>query len=168
LVGLYFSLPKKHVKGFEVYGFKNYISSMNIKNYHIILLLLSLIVGCNSFKSTSNGSSITSKTDQKLDTIKIANDSLNYEIIILEVGFNSWLATQRPRGFYTQNFLENRNRVLVAEYNNRVNEPSRFNNQLYPFRIDYDYQTDYGYEVNYLLYHYFLFFQQKFNQKLAF
>lgn len=141
---------------------------MNIKNYHIILILLALVVGCNSVKSTSTTSSEDPKADQKLDTIKIANDSLDYEIIILEVGFNSWLATQRPRGFYTQNFLENRNRVFVAEYNNRVNEPSRFNNQLYPFRIDYDYQTDYGYEVNYLLYHYFLFFQQRFDQNLAF
>lgn len=141
---------------------------MTIKNYHIILMLLALIVSCNSLKSTSKVTSKPSNTDQQLDTIKIANDSLDYEIIILENGFNSWLATQRPRGFYTQNYLENRNRILVSEYNSRVNQPSRFNNQLYPFRIDYDFQTDYGYEVNYLLYHYFLFFQQKFNQKLVF
>ncbi|MGO2102488.1 MAG: DUF6146 family protein, partial [Psychroflexus halocasei] len=32
--------------------------------------------------------------------------------------------------------------------------------------IDYQPHIDYGYEVNYMLYHYFLFFEQKYNQKL--
>lgn len=141
---------------------------MKFKNYHIILILLALVVGCNSVKSTSNTSSENLKADQKLDTIKIANDSLDYEIIIYENGFNSWLVTQKPKGYYTQNFLENRNRIYVTEYNNRVIDPSRFNSQLYPFRIEYDFRVDYGYDVNYLLYHYFLFFQERFNQKLAF
>lgn len=141
---------------------------MKLRNYHIILILITFVVSCNSIKSPSELNANTSVGNQKLDTIKIANDSLDYELIILEVGFNSWMATQRPRGYYSQIFLENRNRIYVAEYNSRVNEPNRFNNQLYPFRIDYNYRTDYGYEVNYLLYHYFIFFQEKFNQRLAF
>lgn len=141
---------------------------MKLRTYHLILIILGLVVGCNSIQSTSSSTTTQLDSDQKLDTIRIANDSLEYELIILEVGFNAWLATQRPRGFYSQFFLENKNRLFVAEYNSRVIEPSRFNNQLYPFRIDYDYRTDYGYEVNYLLYHYFLFFQQKFNQNLIY
>jgi hypothetical protein len=141
---------------------------MRLKYYHILFTIIVLIIGCNSLKTGSHSKIKKQEKSQKLDTIKIANDSLGYELIILEVGFNGWLATQRPRGFYSQNFLENKNRVFVAEYNSRVNEPSRFNNQLYPFTIDYNFRTDYGYEVNYLLYHYFLFFQQKFNQKLAY
>jgi hypothetical protein len=141
---------------------------MKLKSYHLFLILITFVVGCNSIKTKSSSESKKVESSQKLDTIRIANDSLEYELIILEVGFNGWLATQRPRGFYSQTFLENRNRIFVTEYNNRVIEPSRFNTQLYPFRIDYDLRTDYGYEVNYLLYHYFLFFQQRFNQKLAF
>ena len=141
---------------------------MKIKSLHIILILALMIIGCNATEKSSKLKTESPKQSKNYDTIEIANDSLEYKIIILEVGFNSWLITQRPRGYYSQNFLENRNRIMVTEYNNRINEPSRYNPELYPLRIDYNYQTDYGYEVNYLLYHYFLFFQQEYNQNLGF
>ena len=100
------------------------------------------------------------------DTIRIANDSLEYEIIIIEPGFYGWLATQPPRGYYAQSAMEIRNYFNVTEYNLRVLNPLRFDPNLYPFRIDYDQNTDYGYEVNYLLYNYFLFFEKRYNQRL--
>ncbi|RRO19764.1 hypothetical protein EIG84_05415 [Flavobacteriaceae bacterium 14752] len=141
---------------------------MKIKPLHILIGLALLILGCNATEKSNQFKAKKTQKTQEYDTIEIANDSLEYKIIILEIGFNSWLATQRPRGYYSQTFLENKNRILVSEYNSRVNEPSRFDPQLYPFRIDYDSRTDYGYEVNYLLYHYFLFFQQKYNQNLRY
>lgn len=141
---------------------------MSLRSLHIIIIIALTIVACNATKNSKNLKPEKAKSNQKYDTIEIANDSLDYKIIILEIGFNSWLATQRPRGYYTQNYLENRNRILVAEYNSRVNEPSRYESQLYPFRIDYNNRTDYGYEVNYLLYHYFLFFQHKYDQNLRY
>lgn len=101
------------------------------------------------------------------DTIRIANDELEYEIIIFEVGFNSFLATQQPRGFYSQSFLEIRNRNFVIEYNSRARNPQQFDYSLYPQAINYDYGTDYGYEVNYMLYNYFQFFMQRYNQKFT-
>ena len=140
---------------------------MKLKGLHIVIIIAVLIIGCNSTKKTTMLKPEKSKQAQKYDTIKIANDSLGYEIIILEAGFNTWLAVQKPRGYYPKNFLEVKNRIFVAEYNSRVVEPSR-DQQLYPFRIDYNNQTDYGYEVNYLLYNYFLFFQQKYNQNLRY
>ena len=140
---------------------------MKLKAIHIIILIVVLIISCNSTKETTKLKPEKSKQAQKYDTIKIANDSIGYEIIILEVGFKTWLAMQKPRGYYPKNFLENKNRIFVAEYNSRVVEPSRFQ-QLYPFKIDYNNRTDYGYEVNYLLYNYFLFFQQKYNQNLKY
>lgn len=99
------------------------------------------------------------------DTLRIANDSLEYEIMIIEPGFNSWLVTQRPRGFYTETFLENRNRIYVTEYNQRVLQPQRFDPLLYEQQINYDPTIRYGYEVNYLLYNYFIYFEQQFNQQ---
>ena len=34
-----------------------------------------------------------------------------YEVIIIDGGFNSWLnSVAQPRGFYSESFLENRNR----------------------------------------------------------
>ncbi len=99
------------------------------------------------------------------DTIRIANDSLQYEIIIIEPGFESWLASQPPRGFYGQSLLETKNRSFVQQYNNRVLQPQQYSRNLYSEQINYDPLVDYGYEVNYLLYNYFVYFQEKYNQK---
>lgn len=99
------------------------------------------------------------------DTIRIANDSLEYEILIIEPGFESWLVTQPKRGFYGQSLLESKNRSFVSEYNNRVLQPNRYSRNLYGEQINYDPAVDYGYEVNYLLYNYFVYFQDRYNQK---
>ena len=102
------------------------------------------------------------------DTVRIANDSVEYEIIIIEPGFYTWLQSiARPRGYYSQNFLENRNNILVINFNQRVINPQRYDPNLYQFQIDYRPDIDYGYEVNYLLYNYFIFFQRRFNQRLS-
>ncbi|NEV94277.1 hypothetical protein G3567_08990 [Psychroflexus sp. YR1-1] len=132
--------------------------------YFLTILVLSLIIACSVQKRESNPE--FKDSDLKNDTIRIANDSLEYEIIILEPGFNAWLATQKPRGYYGQDYLEQRNRIFVANYNIRANNPSQYGPDLYPMQINYDYNVDYGYEVNYLLYNYFLYFQEKYGQRL--
>lgn len=105
---------------------------------------------------------------QQPDTVEIANPESNYEIIIIEPGFNYWLRTiARPRGYYSQNYLESRNRLMVVEWNNRVMWPSRYDPLLYELQITYDPNIDYGYEVNYQLYYYFVYFQRKYNQRLG-
>ncbi|HAB27812.1 MAG TPA: hypothetical protein DCE27_08825, partial [Xanthomarina gelatinilytica] len=49
------------------------------------------------------------------DTVSIANNDLEYEILIIEPGFNLWLETRaRPRGYYEQDFMETRNKQYVA------------------------------------------------------
>ncbi|MFS4468405.1 DUF6146 family protein [Maribacter sp. 2210JD10-5] len=102
------------------------------------------------------------------DTITIANEETEYEIIIIEPGFFTWLnSIARPEGYYSQNFLENRNQILVINWNQRVLQPMRFNPDLYMQQIDYQPNIDYGYEVNYKLYNYFIFFQRKYNQRLG-
>lgn len=102
------------------------------------------------------------------DTLKLSDPESNYEIIIIEPGFNVWLqSVARPEGYYSQSFLENRNRVYVIEWNNRVLNPSRYNPRLYELQINYEPSIDYGYEVNYKLYNYFIYFQRKYNQRLS-
>ena len=130
-----------------------------------ILVILVAIVGfysCDSSKSAMKG---TSDAVTANDTIRIANDSLEYEILIIEPGFNTWILTQPPKGYYGIPFLESRNRNFVYEYNNRVLNPQRHSTILYPMQINYDMGTHYGLEVNYMLYNYFLYFQQKYKQK---
>ncbi|MBU2527028.1 MAG: hypothetical protein KKC03_10555 [Bacteroidetes bacterium] len=108
------------------------------------------------------------KTTAQRDTIRIANDSLEYEIIIMEIGFQNWLATQRPESYYSLNFLENRNRIYVQNYNQRVLNPQRYNPDLYFQQINYDPRIHYGKEVNYLLFMYFQFFERQYKQNLRY
>lgn len=130
---------------------------------HFWLLICSLIIACTATRKTSL--SPTDQSDSKSDTLRIANDSLEYEIIIIEPGFNSWLVTQRPRGYFGETFLQSRNIQYVQEYNQRVFQPNRFNPNIYQQQIDYQPNIDYGYEVNYLLYHYFLYMEQRLGQR---
>lgn len=133
-----------------------------MKSTIYILILGMFIYSC---ATTNNKNPTISSSNTNSDTLRIANDSLEYEIMIIEPGFNSWIVTQRPRGFYTESFLENRNRIYVTEYNQRVLQPQRFDPLLYEQQINYDPVIHYGYEVNYLLYNYFIYFEQQFNQR---
>ena len=130
------------------------------------LLLALLIIACATTNTTDAAHTDKESKTKSLDTVRIANDSLEYEIIIIEPGFQSWLVTQPPRGYYIQKVLENRNLFSVQEYNRRVLD-SRYNRtNLYEQQIDYQPGIDYGYEVNYLLFNYFEFFEETYNHKL--
>lgn len=129
---------------------------------HILLLSIFLIFSCGTPKKT-----ISVADDQKEDPVRIANDSLEYEIIIIDLGFNSYLATAKPMNFYTQSTLEAKNRVYVTEWNIRVADPLRYNSSIYENIIDYQPNIDYGMEVNYKLYQYFQFAQKKYKMRLA-
>ncbi len=110
---------------------------------------------------------LNKKISVKEEPVVIKNDSLEYEIIIIDPGFNSYLnSIARPSGYYTQNYLEVRNRFYVPLWNLRVNNPTRFNPNIYENIIDYDSNIDYGYDVNYKLFNYFEFAQHKYRMRL--
>ncbi|WP_238858001.1 DUF6146 family protein [Poritiphilus flavus] len=102
------------------------------------------------------------------DTVSISGDETEYEIIIIDPGFNVWLRSiARPEGYYSQSFLEIRNQIYVINWNNRVLQPQQFSPRLYELQINYDPTIDYGYELNYKLYNYFIYFQRKYGQRLG-
>jgi len=116
----------------------------------------------------SCGSSNFNNTREKEEPVVIANDSLEYEIIIIDPGFTYFLnAIAKSEGFYNQNYLEARNRAWVITWNQRFLNPSQYNTNIYENRIDYEQDIDYGYEVNYKLFNYFLFAQQKYKMDLG-
>lgn len=137
-----------------------------MKNLLIIFVLGLTIYSCGTSRDRNfNENEITANAN---DTVRIANDSLEYEIIIIEPGFNLFInSIAQPRGYYSQSYLENKNRFLVQDYNARVRQPQRYNPNLYVQEINYDPDTDYGYEVNYLLYNYFVFFSREYNQRFS-
>ncbi|ULC58593.1 DUF6146 family protein [Flaviramulus sp. BrNp1-15] len=139
-----------------------------MKNTIYILLLCAFVFNCNTTKTTTNQKDERLESVKDNDTVTIANDDLEYQIIIIEPGFNTWLvSTARPEGYYSQQFLENRNYLYVTEWNQRVMQPQRFNPNLYELQINYQQGIDYGYEVNYKLYNYFIYFQLTYNQRLG-
>jgi hypothetical protein len=137
-----------------------------MKNWFLIILVCFGIYSCKtSYKKTTTSIEDNLKAQ---DTVRIANDELEYEILIIEPGFNFWLqSTAKPEGYYSQSFLEGRNQLFVSEWNNRVLQPQRYDQRLYELSIDYNPSIDYGYEVNYKLYNYFIYFQLHYKQQLT-
>ena len=132
-----------------------------MKKYYLIVIVLFLAIACGTKKSVT-----TNKATTNNDTIRIANDALQYEVIIIDAGFNGWLASYaKPRNYNSQNYMEQRNRTWVSQWNQNVNSGLR--RDLFEMSINYDNGTDYGYEVNYLLYNYLTYFQLTNNIQLG-
>lgn len=135
-----------------------------MKRILYIFSIALVIISCGSYQSTSTN---TDNVPEE-DIVRIANDDVEYEITIIEPGFNAWLASiARPEGYYSQSFMESRNNIYVMEWNSRVLQVNRFDPNLYEMRIDYRPNIDYGYEVNYKLYNYFIYFQLTHNERLS-
>ena len=97
------------------------------------------------------------------DTTEV--DPVEYELIIFEIGFDNYLVSQPPKEFYAQHYYRNWNRQYAIEWNNRYRVGPR--QELFLWEIDYDYFTDYGIELEYKLYYFFLFFEDKYNLTLV-
>lgn len=131
-----------------------------------ILIVLLTIIACST-ASQKVASTDTTSAKKISDTVRIANDSLEYEVIIIDNGFSTWLASRAyPRNYHSLEYLENKNNLYVTEWNNRVLQPQRYNPNLYEMSINYRPDIHYGYEVNYLIYNYMIYFQNTYKQKL--
>lgn len=87
-------------------------------------------------------------------------DSVEYELIVLDPGYDMYLATQPGMEFYSQQYYENWNMRYVLEWNIRHTQPLVYGD-IYLTHIDYRQEIDYGLELNYRLYHYFRFFEKE-------
>ena len=140
-----------------------------MKKIIYILIIIFTIIACTTASKTNTIASTSTKPKQEgNDTVRIANDSLEYEVIIIDNGFNSWLVSRAyPRNYHSLSYLENKNYLYVTEWNNRVIQPMRYDPNLYEMSIDYRPDIHYGYEVNYLIYNYMIYFQNTYKQKLG-
>jgi hypothetical protein len=132
-----------------------------MKNYYFIAGILFIVFSCATKKAAN-----FDKTVSTTDTIRISNEDLEYEVIIIDAGFNGWLATYgKNRNFYTQNYMKQRNIIWVTQWNQNVITGRQA--ELFLMSIDYDYSIDYGFEVDYLLYNYLTYFQLTNNIQLG-
>lgn len=84
-----------------------------------------------------------------------------YEATVLDPGFDSFLATQQPKEFYSEANLQSKNALMVTEWNYRYSQPMRYDPQIYEVKIDYESDIDYGLEVEYKLYMFFKFVEKQ-------
>ena len=141
-----------------------------ILSFIIIFTFALVLISCGATKELISISNDEKEAFEQVegDTITISSDKTEYKIIIIEPGFYTWLnSIAKPEGYYSQSFLENRNYLMVLEWNRRVLQPLQYSPNLYELQIDYAQNIDYGYEVNYQLYNYFIYFQRKYNQRLG-
>ena len=94
-----------------------------------------------------------------------SNDSVEYELIVMDPGYESFLLMQKSMEFYSQSYYESWNQRYVTEWNYRHSQPLRYGD-MYETYIDYSPHIDYGPELNYKLYYYFQFFEKKHGVKL--
>jgi len=139
-----------------------------------LIASLLFLAACKSGKDANVNSSVaaakpvTERTEGKTknDTVRIANDSLEYEVIIIDPGFNTWLYSRaKPRGYYGESYMRSRNIQWTIEWNIRARQ-ARYAD-MYQMPIDYSASINYGYEVNYLLFNYLSYFQITNNQRLG-
>lgn len=139
-----------------------------MKNYFLLIIAIGLIImGCKSLGFKSKQQSKININYRTIDTIWICNDK-GYEMIIIDNGFYDYLTTvAKPRYVYREDYLEQGNRIYTLEWNHRVDQPEIYDTNLYKMKIDYKKKGNYGYEVNYFLYNYFIYFQNKYSQTLG-
>jgi hypothetical protein len=115
------------------------------------------------FSAALQISGFSQKRDMpKADTLRA--DSLEYKLIVIDPGFESWLATKPSKLFYSQSYYEQKNRLYVTEWNHRY--MTYHGRVRYDSYIDYDFRIDYGLDLNYKLYYYFRYFEEKNNVRL--
>ena len=113
-----------------------------MKNLIYVGLVMLFLWSCATSQKTLAVADNQSKSIS--DTVRIANDSLEYEVIIIDNGFSTWLASRaQPRNYYSLNYLESKNNIYVMEWNNRVLQPQRYGN-LYEMTINYSPNILYG------------------------
>ncbi len=120
-----------------------------------------LAISVTSCKTTKKTNVPDQQVELKKQDHETSEDSTEYELIIMDSRFESWLATQPPANYYSQQYYESWNHRYVTEWNNRHNNPLRYDG-FYETHIDYDPNTDYGLELNYKLYYYFRFIEKEY------
>jgi hypothetical protein len=134
-------------------------------NFLIALCLAAAFTACAA------GGSVGVDKPAAPNLVNQENDQEEYELIIIDPGFNTWFMTNaRPMGFYQHSYYQHWNRQYVAAWNEKVNQQIYYNHRNYPFenRIDYDPHVDYGVELDYQLFWYFRYVQSLYGRMYNF
>ena len=108
----------------------------------------------------SNGLSVQKDDSSKVAKIEVKNnDTSQYELIVFDPAYETFLITQPPMNFYSESYYRTWNTQYVNIWNDRY--LSQTKSGLYENSIDYDPTIGYGLELEYKLYYFFRFFEKK-------
>ncbi|MBU1011418.1 MAG: hypothetical protein KKG99_00310 [Bacteroidetes bacterium] len=89
-------------------------------------------------------------------------DSVEYDLLVFEPGFETFLATlPYSKEFYGNEYYKNWNVLYVSEWNARALNPLKYGD-FYETQIDYQPNIDYGIDLNFKLYQYFQFIEKEY------
>ncbi len=85
-----------------------------MKTLATFILISIFIISCNSTANTI----LTNNEILPDEAVRITNDNLEYELIIIDIGFESYLQSiAKPAHFYSQSYYETKNKFYVTEWN---------------------------------------------------
>ncbi|MDQ1769255.1 hypothetical protein GQR60_00295 [Labilibaculum sp. A4] len=124
-----------------------------MKKIIYLFFILSIVYGCSTYSAFKTPVPVQDNENEIAVT-----DSVEYELLILDPGFESWFTTRNMMATaHTNNYYKNWNQIYVLEWNQQymLGNPNMDN------YIEYDPLEDYGFEINYKLYNYFQFVEEK-------
>ena len=113
---------------------------------------------------TASGQTNPVGLEQQADTTEEGEPE--YELIVMEPGYESYLVTQPPMEHYSESYYSLWNERYVTAWNIRFHSGPR--KELFENEISYDPFIDYGIELEYKLYHFFRFFEKRYNIVLVY
>src|SRR5690606_22951435 len=94
-----------------------------------------------------------------VEGVPISIEENEYDLAVLDLGYESFLAMQPSTETYSLSYLRNKNKQYVSVWNSRV---TTGNPAIYEMPIDYESQTFYGLEFEYKLFQFFKFMEDKY------
>ena len=87
------------------------------------------------------------------------DDSLQYELIVMDPGFETWYMLQNtPARYRSQEYYEGWNQQYVSAWNYLATQPGR--RSFFQTIMGYEPGEDYGFELNHKLFYYFQYVEQ--------
>lgn len=142
-------------------SFYQILKKPSMKYINVFALVFITMISCSSSK-TLTSKAVSSNTMNATETIHITNNE-GFNITFKDKGFYAWLQKQQPKKEFLESTLEINNYQYVEEWNKRASNPSMYDPKLYSQIIPYKFQPKkrYGLDVNYELFMYFKFFEEK-------
>jgi hypothetical protein len=120
-------------------------------NYFVLAALL--------FLAACAGNKKLPKVDIKNEGTEL-NDSVVYELVIFDSGFETWFLTHsKPVWYHSAEYYENWNKQYVSAWNSRAMSPGY--GKYFESVIGYDPFIRYGLELNHKLFYYFMYVEKE-------